>query len=238
MSLKEKELQNEAIKSGQNLVKELTFGFIRRNTDDKRRNNLPSSDEIAAVFESVDGTVPKRFDVLVYPKNSPLRHISHLSSHVDPMVYPNLFPKGESGWIMNMPHVAERATKTNNKITLLQYYCHRIAIRNMFSTLKYSRKLSLQYIVDGYCKVESNRLSIYRNEANQKQYRIDKFNGLIDAIVQDKQYPSGKRIHLGSGFLVISNYYLSVFKSINLLIKIFERVHLEICNKNTWMRWL
>ena len=93
MSIKEKELKNEAEKNG-NQIKPFSFGFIRRGVDKHRRNKPPSCGEIAAVFESVDGGVPERCDIIVHPKDGPLKNINYLSSHVDPMVYPNLFPRG------------------------------------------------------------------------------------------------------------------------------------------------
>ena len=46
---------------------------------------------------------------------------SYISSHLDPMVYPLLFPCGEQGWHINIPHVEHRQTRIGNKVTMQEF---------------------------------------------------------------------------------------------------------------------
>ena len=61
---------------------------------DQRRYNQPHHDEVAVVFVGDDGAPPLDRDIIVYPRNKPLQHISHMSANCDPMTYPILFPRG------------------------------------------------------------------------------------------------------------------------------------------------
>ena len=76
-----------------------TVTMVFKRGQDQRRYNLPSSDEVAAVFVGEDGMPPDKRDITVYPKDKPLQHISYLSSNIDPMIYPVLFPRGDLGWM-------------------------------------------------------------------------------------------------------------------------------------------
>jgi hypothetical protein len=58
--------------------------------------------------------------------------ISVLNPNCDPMVCPILFPNGEKGW--------DEETKSEkqairNRITLLQFYSYRLAIRDEFNPI-------------------------------------------------------------------------------------------------------
>jgi hypothetical protein len=57
------------------------------------------------------------------------------------MVYPLLFPYGDSGWHLELKHVEERRTVKRTTVTQLQFYAHRLSIRNEFSLLHSSGKL-------------------------------------------------------------------------------------------------
>jgi hypothetical protein len=64
--------------------------------------------------------------------------ISVLNPNCDPMVCPILFPNGEKGW--------DEETKSEkqairNRITLLQFYFYRLAIRDEFNPILNAGKL-------------------------------------------------------------------------------------------------
>ena len=99
----------------------------------------------------------------------------YISSHVDPMCYPLLFPRGDLGWHDSMRHVAEFRTAARNRLTMQQFYAHRLAIRDGFSLIHSSGKLFQQYLVDAYVKTEGCRLFFIRN--NQRQLRVDLYSG-------------------------------------------------------------
>ena len=123
--------------------------FFKRGPD-CRRYNEPTHNEVAAVFVGEDGAPPAHRDVVVYPRDRPPERIPYISSHLDPMCYPVLFPRGELGWHDGMLHSEEHRTATRNRLTMQQFYGHRLAVRGGFSPIHSSGKLFQQYIVDAY----------------------------------------------------------------------------------------
>ncbi len=87
-----------------------TVTMVFKEVRDERRYNEPRHDEVSAVFVGEDGAPPPTRDIIVYPKDEPLQRISYMNSNLDPMVYPLLFPCGESGWTDRMQHVDARRT--------------------------------------------------------------------------------------------------------------------------------
>ncbi|XP_057310253.1 uncharacterized protein LOC130648232 [Hydractinia symbiolongicarpus] len=152
--------------------------MVMREGNDRRRYNAPLHQEVAAIFVGNDGAPPAARDIVVYPRNQPLRQIPHISCNIDPMMYPILFPRGEPGWDPNMAHVREHATGVRNRLTQLEYYIYRIAIRREFSALHLAGKLFQQFLVDAYVKVEGQRLAFIRR--NQNQLRAESYQGLLD----------------------------------------------------------
>ena len=51
-----------------------------------------------------------------------LKSVPFLSQNADPMVYPILYPSGEPGWSVGIPHVEENATEFRNQVTVLQFH--------------------------------------------------------------------------------------------------------------------
>uniref|UniRef100_UPI00358E1C01 uncharacterized protein n=1 Tax=Myxine glutinosa TaxID=7769 RepID=UPI00358E1C01 len=77
----------------------------------------------------------------------------------------------------------------------------RLAIRNEFSTIHSSGKLFQQYVVDGYCKAEANRLQYFKQ--NQETLRAMEYRGLLDHVqnvAADNQRPVGRIVILPSSF--------------------------------------
>ncbi|XP_053214139.1 uncharacterized protein LOC128397437 [Panonychus citri] len=74
------------------------FEFFDREDGDNRRENIPSSYDVAAIFETTDGVPSSNRSLRVYPKTSNgCHHISYLSPHLDPLAYPLLWSNGEHG---------------------------------------------------------------------------------------------------------------------------------------------
>jgi len=100
------------------------------------------------------------------------------SQHIDPMTYPILYPYGRGGWSQNL------LGKSGTKITPLQYYSYLLSFRTAIrspSLFLHCGKLSQQYIVDAYCKIESERLNFIHN--NQKNLRVEYYRGLHTTIL-------------------------------------------------------
>ena len=168
---------------------------------DRRRYNAPLHEEVAAIFVGNDGAPPHARDIVIYPHNQPLRHISYISANIDPMLYPLIFPRGEPGWDPNMTHVMEHATAVRNRLTQLQFYIYRIAIRRDFSALHLSGKLFQQFVVDAYVKVEGQRLEFIRH--NQGQLRAESYSGLIDYL---ENAADERNLHAGNVVILPSTF--------------------------------
>lgn len=66
---------------------------------DQRRYNLPSSSPVAAIFSETDNARPdKQCDIRVYAHSNTSYRVKHYYGCYDPLQYPLLFPRGESGW--------------------------------------------------------------------------------------------------------------------------------------------
>jgi len=149
----------------------VSLWILQDQNKDNRRYNLPNCDEIAFVFSSIDGEPPINRDICVHlNERSELQRINPLSENCDPLVYPLLFPYGDKGWSYDL--------RIKSKITPLQYFTNRIAIRDIFNPLIHSGKLTQQYIIDSYLKVEGDRLAYIKQ--NQQQLRVELYTGLMD----------------------------------------------------------
>lgn len=101
-------------------------------------------------------------------------------------------------WHTGIAHSTPGASNSNlprNKVTMLQYACYRLAIRDtFFSLLHRSQKLFLQWIVDMYVRVEGTRLNYIR--MNQGSLRTELYNNLTDYVADssnvDTTVPIGR----------------------------------------------
>ena len=90
-----------------------------------------------------------------------------MNPNLDPMIYPLLFPRGELGWSPELQHVQEHRTAVRNKITQLEFYSYKVAIKPSFSPIHHAGKLFQQYLFDAYCKVEAARLQFIAQNQSQ-----------------------------------------------------------------------
>ena len=139
---------------------------------DSRHYNAPTTQEIAVILPN-DGygeEVASRYIVLCA-----LQHITetHLAYHT--LHYVLLFPLGEDGWHLNIPH-----SKGRGNVTAMEYYAYRLMVRSRLSPLHLSGRLFHQYAVNVYAKIEQQRLNYIRT--NQKKIRVDLYCGLAEAV--------------------------------------------------------
>ena len=157
----------------ENYVNDIKMYITRNSYLDKNRDNYASCNEVAVVFVDDDGLPPAERDICVYSKYEKPVNISYISKHIDPMSYPLIFPNGGFGW---MPNLKQRNGKNN--VTMLQFYCYKFAIRTDFSPFLNLGKLTQQYIVDAWVKVEGSQLHYLRK--NQHLLRTDLYKGVMD----------------------------------------------------------
>ena len=115
------------------------------------------------------------------------------------MIYPILFPGGDEGW---HPELEKNDLSRNRKrVSMLQFYSHRLAVRQTFNPIHHAGKLFQQYIVDAYVKAEQNRLAFHRH--NQKALRVEMYKGLMDHVANESQKEGlkpGRLVILPSSF--------------------------------------
>ena len=156
-----------------------------------RRYNSPVSDEIAVLMPNDNAS---NRDIVLHYRDGGLRHISELHRSYDPLQYPLLFPHGTDGWHVNLK------LQNGKKLTALVYYRYHIMVRQNVSVLLRAKRLFQQFLVDAYCKIETERLKFLRRE--QTQLRADCYRDLRDAILDSDGDPSnvGHRVILPSTF--------------------------------------
>ena len=144
--------------------------------------NKPKTAECAALIISREVEIPSSFDLCIYsrnPDNSPSHIFIHkLSHHLDPMVFPILFPLGDLGWNSDLNQNSESI----KRLTVLQYYSNRIDYRPgpIFNPILCSGRLTQQYIIHAYIVIESTRLNYFRH--NQGKLRVACYQGLLDHV--------------------------------------------------------
>ena len=92
--------------------------------------------------------------------------------------------------------------KKRNRLAIRELLCFRIQSRELEThTLLRSKRLFLQFVVDGYTTIKSERLSFIRN--NQSKLRVDKYDNLVQEIssTQEEGSTKGKRVVLPSTFI-------------------------------------
>ncbi|XP_071581591.1 uncharacterized protein [Temnothorax nylanderi] len=105
-----------------------TFKMMRQKDPqhDQRRYNAPQANEIAVVFQNVDGEPPFERDIRIYNKNSnDVQQISILDKRCDPMCYPLLYPYGNDGWHSELK--SDNPKYPGFKISQMDYYAHLLA---------------------------------------------------------------------------------------------------------------
>ncbi|CAF1386187.1 unnamed protein product [Rotaria sordida] len=119
---------------------------INRGIHDQRLYNLPTANEFATVFVGENSEVPIYRYIAVHPCGQDPQTISILHPHCDPMTYSLLFPRGDKGWYSELEKIDQ--SRNRKRVSMLQFYSYRLAIRQNFSAIHYGGKLFQQYIVD------------------------------------------------------------------------------------------
>ena len=156
----------------------------KRPEEHSRRYNRPLSDKMGILMLN-DATNNR--DIVLYYRDGSLKRISELYQSYDPLQYPLLFPNGTDGWHVNVK------LQNGRKLNAMVYYHYYIMIRQNASVLLQAKWLFQQYLVDAYCKIETERLQFLRRE--QTALRADCYQDLLDTILaQDGNRINGSEI--------------------------------------------
>ena len=227
-----KEVEDEEIAKAENegrLPAKLKLVFDLNAHVDKRRYNIPRSNEVAAVFALRDGEeVPEAEGIAVHQHGQKLKRLTKFDKRTESMIYPLFFPSGKGGPVANM------TDDNGRKVTFNQYYRYLTAVRPCkalekrdtgdrasesfgepfekydwgddpemydFNPLRTGGKLYHQYLVDGYVKTEQDRLDYIR--LHQKELKVESYKVLKDYLQEtaDKLGKGvGKNVILPSSF--------------------------------------
>ena len=164
-----------------------------------RTFNTPQCNEVAALV--LNSEEAQYRDVVLTSRNNALQRVNEVHVAYDAWQYPLLFPRGEDGYHLEQ-RLIDPLTKqrTDKKMSVLQFYAFRLMLRpNDFNILLRAGKLSHQFFVDMYVKIETERLSFYRK--NQKKLRAENYCHLRDAIETDDNVRNlGQLVILPSSF--------------------------------------
>ena len=161
-----------------------------------RRFNAPSVTEVAAV---ITGQEHGKRDIVIHHKGDGLRRIDATHRCYDALQYPLLYSQGEDGYHWQIAKLDSDGQPTNQKVSAMAYYAYMLMIRQeSFNHLHRARELFLQFLVDMYAKIESERLAYIRS--SQKELRVDSYGSLRDAINNDANIEAGKLVVLPSTF--------------------------------------
>lgn len=123
----------------------VSMQFYKHKSLDLRRYNTPSSNEVAAIFVGENGEPPLNIDFSVQEYSQHLTTLKSTSPNIDPLTFPLLFPNGELGWHENLQHREERRT-ARSRLTMLQFYQYRLALRKNFSPLFYAENFFMNIV--------------------------------------------------------------------------------------------
>ncbi|XP_044761985.1 uncharacterized protein LOC123319187 [Coccinella septempunctata] len=159
------------------------FGLYFHTKPGTNRNIFAApttSDEVGAVFKSVDGNIPPPGQIRIHYREDDVgcTNIPKLSPIVDALCYPLLFPHGELGWSTDMFRSCGR-----KRITKGEFDCYRLMSRlNQFNPIILCGRLTQQYIVNKYVELEGDRLHYLRT--HQVNLRADSYVGLQDYVAR------------------------------------------------------
>ncbi|KAH9613206.1 hypothetical protein KSS87_004398 [Heliosperma pusillum] len=180
----------------------------RRDTDDQTYNR-PTASEVAGLIEGDIGQNMEKRDIIVQKENGRLQCISELHPLYTPLQYPLLFPFGEDGYRLDIPHSesslgASSSNKPRDELTCREWIAFRIQERSPsieYPTIVSSGKGFHQFLVDGYMMVESHRLNFLW--FHQDRLWVDNYNNLSNVVERGEVEPS----FAGSRFIVPSSFH-------------------------------
>ncbi|XP_035836064.1 uncharacterized protein LOC110888803 [Helianthus annuus] len=122
----------------------LKLRIISQRDRDGRTYNLPTCSEVAAlIVDEPDLQIESR-DIIVEMRSGDLKRISELHPSYLALQYPILFPYGDDGYRINIPHrdFGPNTKKTRPTCTMREFFSYRIQDRhNKFSLILNARSL-------------------------------------------------------------------------------------------------
>jgi hypothetical protein len=200
-------MARDLLKDGE--LHDLKLKLIAERKSDGRIYDQPTVSEVAALIVGDVDTGEKR-DIILHKSGGRLQRIDEFHPAYLSYQYPIIFPYGEDGYrdgiLLKYKH--ETVVTKRNRLTIKNWLSYRIQTRRGDArTLRCSRRLFQQFLVDGYTMMETERLNWLRN--NQSKLRVGKYHTLNQNIASNSdqtQQKRGKRVVLPSSFVGSRRY--------------------------------
>jgi hypothetical protein len=147
---------------------------------DRRRENLPTSNEVAAIIpDEYEAGLGRDIILADRDGGSRLHRIPVTHAAYMPLHYVLLFPCGEPGWHWGLTLRDQQGRPTTARLEQQMFHRYRLHVRRgEWSAMFYAGRLFQQYIVDCFVACETTRLQWLRN--NQEKLRADLYKNLTD----------------------------------------------------------
>jgi hypothetical protein len=153
--------------------------LVMESGADRRRENLPTANEVTAIIPYETEEATRRDIVLAHrdpTRNGPkVTRIDPTVASYMPLHYVLLFPHGDYGWHFGLSLRNLHGTRKNTRLEQLHYYRYRLMVRPGFSALHRAGRLFQQYVVDAFAACEATRLEWIRT--HQENIRADLYSG-------------------------------------------------------------
>lgn len=195
---------------------------------DRRRENLPTSTEVAAILPNEFGEASRR-DIILAIRNPSVNgpqlkqvHVTHAAYM--PLHYVLLFPYGDYGWHYDLHLRERRGARSRTRLEQRTFYRYRLHTRNgQWSPFFYAGRLFQQYIVDAFVACETTALTWLRT--HQSNIRADVYNGLADTLIQQDVRVSdvGRRFILPASYTGSDRFMQQLFQDSMAIVRFFGK---------------
>ena len=163
------------------------MAIVLQQGEDRRRYNLPTVDEVAAIIPGTgEEDINCNRDIVLRYKHGGLCNITNLHPLYTPLHYVLLFSNSGQEWHRQIEIVLpERGNIRSPYVSQRCHFAFHLHPHPMEpSDLFRGGRLFQQYVVDAWASIEDSELYWYRT--HQKEIRSDLYDGLRDAFTWDK----------------------------------------------------
>ena len=200
---------------------------------DRRRENLPTSNEVAVIIPDEYGDASFRDIVLAdrcAPNEQP-RYSRINSTHAAymPLHYVLLFPRGDTGWHWGLQLRNSNQARQRDRLSQRAYFRFYLHVRNDSKLVPFAYyRLFQQYVVDAWALCDQNKLTWIRS--NQTTLRAELYNGVADALTRADLDPTslGRRVVLPSSFLGGARFIGQCYQDSMAIVRKYSRPSLFI----------
>ena len=197
---------------------------------DRRRENVPTSDELGLVIPDAAAAETCRPIVLAARNSTATYKISAAHPSYMPLHYVLMFPHGDRGWSPGLRLCNRDGSREMDKLTQQAYYRFYLHPRPGQTTVPFRfYRLFQQYVVDIWAICDQARLDWARH--NQATLRADLYNGVADAVMGSNQPADariGRRIILPSSHLGSSRFISHCYQDSMAIVRRYGRPTLFI----------